>query len=380
MTRYVDFIREWAQKHDKSYMCAATDPRAREEYYGVYPKRPTKSKLKQMREDAVMGLMDMGTKAKESAAAKDEAMSMGGEDINRAAIKVKVKKPKAVAAAKGKPKKNVIKELSPLKQYDDWWAGALDDPTENSRNEETDPEWIAKHPFGLAPFSVRLNDQFMFHYISADAEKKFKDQKEEVLNGLNSKYGTNIVTGSFENPDNINAMKSFQSWRSDIEDLSLKELYPPKPSKAELKAKEKETKAELKAKEKEAKKSAAKPAAAKDNKNRQILREWFDKLFSDKSLLNVDGDLFFDSGSAEVFVSKKTKSGRGAVSANEIIEFVSNQTKPFTQENVFKKLGSDERYFIDDLLSGKKLRVMDRYENNYRMITGPKTDVPYKRN
>lgn len=73
MTRYVDFIREWAQKNNKSYMCAATDPRAREEYYGSYPKRPTKSKLKQNREKqtaAVMGLMDMGAKAKESAAAK----------------------------------------------------------------------------------------------------------------------------------------------------------------------------------------------------------------------------------------------------------------------------------------------------------------------
>ena len=65
MTRYVDFIRDWAQKHNKSYMCAATDPRAREEYYGLYPKRPTK-------------------KAKESAAAKPAAEPEHNSDIARA--------------------------------------------------------------------------------------------------------------------------------------------------------------------------------------------------------------------------------------------------------------------------------------------------------
>ena len=76
MTQYTEFIKSWAQRNNKSYMCAATDPRAREEYYGSYPKRPTKSKLKQNREKqtaAVMGLMEMGAKAKESAAAKDAA-------------------------------------------------------------------------------------------------------------------------------------------------------------------------------------------------------------------------------------------------------------------------------------------------------------------
>ena len=102
MTQYSEFIKSWATKHGKSYMCAATDPRAREEYYGVHPKAPTKSKLKQIREKqtaAVMGLMDMGAKAKESAAAKDEAMSMGGEDVNRAIIKIKKRKASAKPAA-----------------------------------------------------------------------------------------------------------------------------------------------------------------------------------------------------------------------------------------------------------------------------------------
>ena len=105
MTQYTEFIKSWAQKHNKSYMCAATDPRAREEYYGSYPKRPTKSKLKQNREAAVMGLMDMKAKAKESAAAKDESMSMGGEDINRGVIKIKVK-PKAAAKDAAPPERN----------------------------------------------------------------------------------------------------------------------------------------------------------------------------------------------------------------------------------------------------------------------------------
>lgn len=52
MTKYTEFIRQWAAKHDKSYMCAATDPRAREEYYGANPKPQKKSRLKAMREKA----------------------------------------------------------------------------------------------------------------------------------------------------------------------------------------------------------------------------------------------------------------------------------------------------------------------------------------
>jgi hypothetical protein len=67
-------------------MCAATDPRAREEYHGAHPKGPTKSKLKQMREKqsaAVMGLMDMGAKAKESAAAKPAAPPERNSDLAR---------------------------------------------------------------------------------------------------------------------------------------------------------------------------------------------------------------------------------------------------------------------------------------------------------
>ena len=87
MTQYTEFIKSWAHRNNKSYMCAATDPRAREEYYGAYPKRPTKSKLKQNREKqtaAVMGLMEMGAKAKESAAAKDAAPPERNSDRARA--------------------------------------------------------------------------------------------------------------------------------------------------------------------------------------------------------------------------------------------------------------------------------------------------------
>ena len=263
MTQYTEFIKSWAQKHNKSYMCAATDPRAREEYYGSYPKRPTKSKLKQNREKqtaAVMGLMEMGAKAKESAAAKDEAMSMGGEDVNRAVIKIKRGRAKG---SKNKPK-----------------AAAAEPAAIPERNSDL----------------ARYNES-----------------------------KTNPAAGVLTNPDLVRMIGSF---------------------------------------------------IPKYNQNTVIMKKWFDKLFGDKRLLNVDGDLFFDLGQDEVFVSKDKISGRGAISAKEIIKFISEQKKRFTQEDAFNQLGSSYRYFLIALITQKQMRVMNRDTDKYIFISTPKLVLP----
>ena len=149
MTQYTEFIKSWAQKHNKSYMCAATDPRAREEYHGAYPKRPTKSKLKQNREAAVMGLMDMGAKAKESAAAKakedeqkerqrsaaSDLMSMG----SKAKLETHQKRQQAVAkylTALGS--KKAAEQTAEQIRTDEYYAGEADRKLQRVLKKEAD--------------------------------------------------------------------------------------------------------------------------------------------------------------------------------------------------------------------------------------------------
>lgn len=42
--KWVEFVRKWANKHNQSYMCAATKKKCRDAYHAANPKRSTQKK------------------------------------------------------------------------------------------------------------------------------------------------------------------------------------------------------------------------------------------------------------------------------------------------------------------------------------------------
>ena len=205
MTQYTEFIKSWAQKHNKSYMCAATDPRAREEYYGSYPKRPTKSKLKQNREKqtaAVMGLMEMGAKAKEDEqkkrqrSAASDLMSMGSkavaaeastkaEQVENAAIKAREEAKKATAKAARKEAKKATVEKQKIAAKES--AAAKDDAERKQEAKDFAKEFVFKREA-----AKKAADLARFH--------------ESV---------TNPAAGVLTNPDLLRLIGSFIPTKSD---------------------------------------------------------------------------------------------------------------------------------------------------------------------
>ena len=228
MTQYTEFIKSWAQKHNKSYMCAATDPRAREEYHGAHPKRLTKSKLKQNREAAVMGLMDMGAKAKESAAAKakedehkqrqqaavSDLVSMG----SKAKLETHQKRQQAVAkylTALGS--KKVAEQI----RTDEYYAGEADRKLQRLLKKEADR------------VAAKLATKERAKAKIVAAKEAIKNKPAADLARF-SESVTNPAAGVLTNPDLLRIIGSFIP-KPNIDRLTKTELLYLKKAMADIK-------------------------------------------------------------------------------------------------------------------------------------------------
>ena len=168
MTQWTDFVKEYAGKNNISYGCALSDKKVSEAYREKYPKKETK-KQKLLTTKLVMSEVLKQLPKKEETVVKYTPPKI--TDKNR-------------------------KQLA-QKQFDEWEGGVLEDPDETMRyggkivsirHEERDPEWMAEYPFGKADYAVRLNDQFMHHFISRNAERQYNTEREKVLKKINEKY------------------------------------------------------------------------------------------------------------------------------------------------------------------------------------------------
>lgn len=114
MTRWTDFIRQWASDHNITYGCALSQPEMKDAYWEKYPKKMTKKEQAKIdtqqiaRNDSQQKLMEIASKAKDQMKAKAEAAK---------AVKTtaQAKAEAAVKALRALKESKVVKELEPVK-------------------------------------------------------------------------------------------------------------------------------------------------------------------------------------------------------------------------------------------------------------------------
>jgi hypothetical protein len=76
--RWVEFVRKWAKRHNKSYMCAATTKRCQAKYHKTYPElgKREKSTIRRTRRNKQKAQRELLEKYKPYA----ENKGMRGED------------------------------------------------------------------------------------------------------------------------------------------------------------------------------------------------------------------------------------------------------------------------------------------------------------